>query len=150
MNGTERQEQILAAMRLSGSISVNELIEMLPASPATVRRDITALAANGKIRKDRGRIFLEGNPQVPAFELRGEMYGDEKKRIAQAAAALVRDGDTIIIDAGTTTQALANALGPPAALCDHQFHPRSLYLQRYRRPCVLLRRDAGGHGRGGQ
>lgn len=110
MNGTERQEQILAAMRLSGSISVNELIEMLPASPATVRRDITALAANGKIRKDRGRIFLEGNPQVPAFELRGEMYGDEKKRIAQAAAALVRDGDTIIIDAGTTTQALANAL----------------------------------------
>ena len=60
MNGTERQEQILAAMRLSGSISVNELIEMLPASPATVRRDITALAANGKIRKDRGRIFLEG------------------------------------------------------------------------------------------
>lgn len=38
------------------------------------------------------------------------MYGNEKKRIAQAAAALVRDGDTIIIDAGTTTQALANAL----------------------------------------
>jgi DeoR/GlpR family transcriptional regulator of sugar metabolism len=117
LNGTERQEQILAAMRLSGSISVNELIEMLPASPATVRRDITALAANGKIRKDRGRIFLEGNPQVPAFELRGEMYGDEKKRIAQAAAALVRDGDTIIIDAGTTTQALANALRDRQRLC---------------------------------
>ena len=114
MKGSERQEQILAAMQGSGSIAVNDLIEMLPASPATVRRDITALAEAGRVRKDRGRIFLESGPRAPAFNQRDGMYDAEKKRIGQAAAALVRDGDTIIIDAGTTTQALA------ANLRDHK------------------------------
>lgn len=111
MKSLERQEQILSVIQRTGSASVNDLIEMLPASPATVRRDITALAESGKIRKDRGRVSLEtGHARVPAYELRNTMYDAEKKLIGRAAAALVRDGDTIIIDAGTTAQALAVSL----------------------------------------
>ena len=104
-------------MQNTGSIAINELIEMLPASPATIRRDITALADSGKIRKDRGRICQAEVRQVPAYQLRDAMYDAEKKRIGRAAAALVRDGDTIIIDAGTTTQALAENLRKRQRLC---------------------------------
>ena len=110
MKSGDRQIQILEAMKETHSISVNELLEMLPASPATIRRDITALEQAGKIRKARGRIFLEDIRKAPSYEMRDAMHDEEKKRIGKAAAALVREDDSIIIDAGTTTLALAENL----------------------------------------
>ena len=70
MKSGDRQLQILEAMKKNNSISVNELLEMLPASPATIRRDITALEQAGKIRKARGRIFLEDIRRAPSYEMR--------------------------------------------------------------------------------
>ena len=91
-------------------LAAQELLEMLPASPATIRRDITALEQAGKIRKARGRIFLEDIRRAPSYEMRDAMHDEEKKRIGKAAAALVQEDDSIIIDAGTTTLALAENL----------------------------------------
>lgn len=110
MRSGERQAQILESMKRTNSIPVNDLLKMLPASPATIRRDITALERAGKIRKARGKIFLEDISRAPAYELRDAMHDDEKKRIGKAAAALVNEGDSIIIDAGTTALALAENL----------------------------------------
>ena len=56
MKSGERRQKILEAMRGANSILVNDLLEMIPASPATVRRDITALEQEGKIRKDRKSV----------------------------------------------------------------------------------------------
>ena len=81
MKSGDRQLQILEAMKKNNSISVNELLEMLPASPATIRRDITALEQAGKIRKARGRIYLEDIRRAPSYEMRDAMHDEEKKRI---------------------------------------------------------------------
>lgn len=110
MKSEDRQIKILELMQKTNSISVNELLEILPVSPATVRRDITALEQAGKIRKARGKIIFEDICRVPSYELRDTMHGQEKKRIGQAAAKLVREGDSIIIDSGTTALALAENL----------------------------------------
>ena len=110
MKSQERQNLILNSMERTGSISVNELLEMIPASPATIRRDLTALEHAGKLRKARGRVFLEDISHAPAYNLRDAMHDEEKKAIGRAAAELVREGDSIIIDAGTTALALAENL----------------------------------------
>ena len=110
MKSGDRQRYILDAMERTSTISINELLEMIPASPATIRRDLTALEQSGKIRKARGRVFLEDSRRAPSYHLRDSMHDDEKKRIGRAAAALVQEGDSIIIDAGTTTLALAENL----------------------------------------
>lgn len=110
MKSGDRQIQILEMMRTVDSISVNELLERLPVSPATVRRDITSLEQAGKIRKARGRIFLEDSSRAPSYKQRDAMHDAEKKRIGRAAADLIREGDSIILDAGTTALALAESL----------------------------------------
>lgn len=110
MKSVERRQRIMEAMRGANSVLVNELLEQIPASPATIRRDITALEQEGKIRKARGKIFLEDGSRTPIYELRDTMHDEEKKRIGRAAAKLVQDRDSIILDAGTTTLALAKNL----------------------------------------
>lgn len=110
MKSQDRQIKILEAVQKADSISVKELLEMLPVSPATVRRDLVALEKAGKIRKARGKVFLEDICRVPSYETRDSIHSEEKKRIGRKAAELVRDGDSIIIDAGTTPLALAENL----------------------------------------
>jgi DeoR/GlpR family transcriptional regulator of sugar metabolism len=110
MKSIERQQRILDYFRDRDHLDVKEIIDLLPSSPATIRRDLVAMERGGKIRKARGKIFREKPDRTPPVELRGLLRGDEKKAIARAAAALVNEGDSIIIDAGTTTQALAEQL----------------------------------------
>lgn len=110
MKSNERQQAILEYLQDCDHLEVKEIIERLPSSPATIRRDLTAMERSGKIRKARGKIFREKPDRTPSVELRGLLRGDEKKAIARAAASLVREGDSIIIDAGTTTQAFAEQL----------------------------------------
>lgn len=110
MRGYERRQVILDILHNRSCIEVKELLEMLPASPATIRRDLTELEQSGEIRRARGRIFSVRQNEFPAFELRNTMHVEEKKRIARAAVALVNDGDSIVMDSGTTLQAMAENL----------------------------------------
>ena len=110
MKGLERQQIILDALNTRSSIDVKELLETIPASPATVRRDLTELETLGKIRKARGRIYPVSTRNLLAFELRNTVRDEEKRRIGKAAAQLVHEGDTIILDAGTTLLAMAENL----------------------------------------
>lgn len=110
MKGLERQQIILETLSTRSSIEVKELLATIPASPATIRRDLTELETAGKIRKARGRIFSVNGRKLPAFEFRNTMHDEEKKRIGRAAVELINDGDTIILDSGTTIQAMAENL----------------------------------------
>ena len=110
MKGLERQRIILETLGTRSSIEVKELLEMIPASPATIRRDLTELESLGKIRKARGRISPASECHLPAFELRNAMHDEEKRQIGRAVK-LVNEGDTIILDSGTTLQAMAENLG---------------------------------------
>jgi DeoR family ulaG and ulaABCDEF operon transcriptional repressor len=111
----ERQKIILKLVQERSIVSVSDLVEILDASDATVRRDINALADRGEIRRIRGgaeavrprhEARLVGTP----FALSRNIHVQQKRAIARAAAALIEDGDSIIISGGTTTFALVEFL----------------------------------------
>jgi len=111
----ERHRVILKLVQERSVVSVGELVEIMGASEATVRRDINALAEQGRIRRIRGgaealtprhEAHLVGMP----FELSQGIGVQEKRAIARAAASLIKDGESIIINGGTTTFALVEFL----------------------------------------
>jgi DeoR family fructose operon transcriptional repressor len=97
--------------RESGAASVVELGELLRVSNMTIRRDLDWLAENDLLRRVRGGAVLQRALLSEAsFCERSGRFSDEKRLIGWAAAQLIRDGDTIILDAGTTTQQVARNL----------------------------------------
>jgi len=97
-------------VRSQGKVTVDELVESCAASAETIRRDLTLLAANGKIQKIHGgaiptRDFGEG-----LFAQRMQQNGQAKRLIAQKARQLVSPGDTLLIDTGSTTLVIAEEL----------------------------------------
>ena len=110
MKYEQRKNYILNSLEGRDYLLINNLIENMDSSPATVRRDIVKMEAEGVIRRSRGKIFLHNQKKVPKFFLRESMQDDEKSRIGKKAAELVEEGDSIIIDAGTTALAFAQQL----------------------------------------
>lgn len=87
------------------------LSKALGVSPATVRRDLTELEKRGLIRRTHGGALpLSGTSFEPTVGQKSTEQVEEKRRIGKVAASLVRDGETIILDAGTTTLEIARAL----------------------------------------
>lgn len=109
----ERQRRILQRIETHGEATVTELSEDLGVSRMTIRRDLAELDTQGAlervhggaVRSVRERLF----PRAPTIESADEVM-DAKRRIGEAAAALVEGGETIFIGAGTTTLAVAEAL----------------------------------------
>jgi DeoR family transcriptional regulator, ulaG and ulaABCDEF operon transcriptional repressor len=104
----ERHRLILKVLGERSVVSISDFVEFLNVSEATVRRDIFDLADAGRIRRIRGgaealtprhETHLAGVP----FALNQEVCAEQKRAIARAAAELVRDGDSILINGGTTT-----------------------------------------------
>src|SRR5699024_12190039 len=84
----------------------------LKTSEATIRRDLNALARIGKLNKVHGRATaLERVMQDEEdMQVKSQRFQREKEEIAQYAASLIRDGDFIYIDAGSTTDKLVDAI----------------------------------------
>jgi len=111
----ERQELILKRVNERSIVSVAELVEALGASEATIRRDINTMGERGEIRRIRGgaeaiRPRLEAHLVGMPFSLSQDIRVAQKRAIARAAAALIAPGESIIINGGTTTFALAEFL----------------------------------------
>ncbi|HEX9703517.1 MAG TPA: DeoR/GlpR family DNA-binding transcription regulator [Rhodospirillales bacterium] len=115
MLAEERRDQILSILGEKGSVSVNELYRRLKVSRETIRRDITRLAAEHRLRKTHGGA-LSIDQVEPAFVERLAVNIDGKRAIGRLAATLVPDGATLIIDSGTTTLCVAEALTPRRGL----------------------------------
>ncbi len=106
-NLSEREREIVSLLASDPSVSVSQLSQMLSVSAVTIRNDLNNLARKGIILRTRGGGSPAFHPEV--VERQG-LRTEEKGRIAQAAAALVQDGDTIMIEAGTTTALIARYL----------------------------------------
>jgi DeoR/GlpR family transcriptional regulator of sugar metabolism len=104
---SRRRELILRSVRAEGSVSVVWLAGRLGVSEMTVRRDLDQLQRDGKLTRVHGGATLEAEP--PFAEVAVARH-DEKDRIGRAAAQLVRDGETVLLDIGTTTLQLARHL----------------------------------------
>lgn len=106
--GETRRGKILEWLQEEGSARVRVLAEAFAVSEVTVRQDLEKLEAEGHIEREHGGAFLKSVPQqVRSMALQHQAHLDAKERIGRVAAALVRDGETIILDSGSTTTAVA-------------------------------------------
>lgn len=107
----ERQHTILELARSQGRVEVGTLAESLQVTPETVRRDLTALERRGLVRRVHGGALpVERLGVEPTLERRMARASEEKARIARRALEEVPQDGTILLDAGSTTVALAEML----------------------------------------
>jgi DeoR/GlpR family transcriptional regulator of sugar metabolism len=105
---SQRRDVILHALRAERSVSVAALAERMGVSEMTVRRDLDRLARDGKLERVHGGALRVANE--PPFSEVVVNHFVEKDRVGAAGAALVHDGETILIDIGTTCLQLARHL----------------------------------------
>ncbi len=111
-----RQQSILHRLQEAGCVSVDELCAELGASIATIRRDLEDLEARSLLKRVRGGavpigpLFYEPFRDDSSFQERVSSFGDEKRRIARAAALLVQTGHTVALSGGTTTTEVVRSL----------------------------------------
>lgn len=109
----QRQEAILHYIYENKEASVKELSEMLNVSNVTIRKDLIELAKMGKILKTHGGATSQENvlsTEIPYYKTDME-HRSEKERIGKAASKLIKDGDSVIIDSGSTAyQIIPNIL----------------------------------------
>ena len=112
MLARQRQERILQEIQSTGGARVSDLVELLGVSDMTIRRDIAILARKGLVaRVHGGATPVSGrSADEPGFAAKSGLQTLEKSAIAVAAAALVSEGDSVALSAGTTTYAIAREL----------------------------------------
>jgi DeoR/GlpR family transcriptional regulator of sugar metabolism len=106
--GNSRRMKILESLQEEGSARVRELSTAFGVSEVTIRLDLERLEKDGHIVREHGGAYLKTVlQQVRAMTLQHQTHLDEKRRIGRAAAALVENGETIILDSGSTTTEVA-------------------------------------------
>jgi DeoR family transcriptional regulator of aga operon len=109
--GRLRRDQMLGLIRTRGFVSTAELAKTFEVSTVTARADVDRLAAQGRVRRVRGGVIVGDLPHTERpFELTRDEAAREKAAIAAAAAELIASGQTLILDVGSTTTAVAHAL----------------------------------------
>lgn len=111
-----RQDRIVDILRQQERISVEALADLLSASRETIRRDLNDLADRGEVRKFHGGAMLPEPAVEGDFSSRLSEAPAEKRAIARAAAALFGPGESLLVDAGTTTLAFAEELARRSGL----------------------------------
>ncbi|MBN9306521.1 MAG: hypothetical protein BGO82_06170 [Devosia sp. 67-54] len=111
MKPAERRERIATLVREAGKLSVDDLAERLDTSRETVRRDLVLLSEQGVLRKVHGGAVPSQTALESPLGDRRAAARAEKIAIGRAAAALFEPGDSLLIDAGSTTAYFAEALG---------------------------------------
>ncbi|MGI8335973.1 DeoR/GlpR family DNA-binding transcription regulator [Actinomadura scrupuli] len=111
MESSDRVAAILRALRVQDSVAVAELAAEHRVSEMTIRRDLDELAQQGIVRRIRGgaqSLLLRGDE--PPFAAREREAADAKRRIGAEVAALLADGEAVLLDGGTTVLEVARAL----------------------------------------
>jgi DeoR/GlpR family transcriptional regulator of sugar metabolism len=109
----DRHRRILDAVQQAGQLGVTQLAELTGTSEMTVRRDLEHLADQGMLERYRGgarSLTLRG--EEPPFAVRTHEGQEAKRRIAEAVAGLIVDGEAVVLDSGTTCLEVARLLTP--------------------------------------
>ena len=111
MLAEERRDRLLELVRVRRFASLPELAEQLAVSESTVRRDLDQLEEQGSAQRIHGGVLYTGtSPKLPHFDAHQPAEWEKKKAIAAAAVRLIEDGDTILLDGGSTTYEVARLL----------------------------------------
>lgn len=119
MLAEQRAERILKELTQRRAATVTDLCQVTGASEATIRRDLNALAKQGKLNKVHGGAVLtdgEFHGEELDMETKRQLHTREKDRTARYAASLIGDDDVVFLDAGTTVLQMAEHLRASKAL----------------------------------
>ena len=107
----QRRRRTLDLIEQRGQITVRDLVEKFSISAVTARADLDALASEGMAVRSHGGAVrrVEASQDYP-LRLKTTLHHGEKARIGKAAAELIQNGDTVILDSGTTTAEIARHL----------------------------------------
>lgn len=111
MMAEERRTQILLILRNAGRVRVNELASQFNTSAVTIRNDLNELAQRGLVQRSHGGAMLPDSiMRESPLQERLKTHAEEKRRIGAMAATMIHDGETIILDSGTTTLEIARQI----------------------------------------
>lgn len=107
----ERQRSVLEQLKQKGKVTVEELTHAFRVSPPTIRADLSRLESEGLLHRTHGGAISIGSTLYePPYAERAVIRHAEKHAIAMAAASMVNEGETVLIDAGTTCHEIALVL----------------------------------------
>jgi len=111
MMAEERRTQILLILRNAGRVRVNELASQFNTSAVTIRNDLNELSQRGLVQRSHGGAMLPDSiMRESPLQERLKAHAEEKRRIGAMAASMIHDGETIILDSGTTTLEIARQI----------------------------------------
>jgi DeoR/GlpR family transcriptional regulator of sugar metabolism len=116
MNSRARRSEILRLATTTGLATVEELAARFDVTASTIRRDLALLTSQGRLTRTLGgAIAPNAHPEASLRQRTGEAF-EAKRGIARWAAAQIRPGETVLLDAGSTVGALAHELRAASAL----------------------------------
>ncbi len=111
MTPKERRQNILDILARKTYLSVEELSKELYVSVPTVRRDLSLLEKEGSVRRTHGGVsYVSPEFTLESLDFRDRLNREGKRKIAELASTLIRDGDTMFLDSGSTCLALSRIL----------------------------------------
>lgn len=106
----ERRHRILELLHAHGRVTVEALAARFLTSAVTIRTDLAALESGGTVERTHGGALLRREADDQPLKVKRTLHHAEKVRIATVAASLIEDGETIILDSGTTTAEIARQI----------------------------------------
>jgi DeoR/GlpR family transcriptional regulator of sugar metabolism len=107
----ERRQRVLDLVSSRGFVALADLAQAIEVSPSTLRRDLDYWHQQGVVRRTHGgAIYVGDATSLPALEERSASQLEEKRAVAAVAARRIHDGDTVLLDGGTTTLEVARQL----------------------------------------
>jgi DeoR/GlpR family transcriptional regulator of sugar metabolism len=136
----ERRSRLLDIIRIRGFAALEELVRELGVSESTVRRDLDALEDQGSARRTHGGVLYSGGmPRLAEFDERQPANWAAKRAIALTAASVIEDGETVLLDGGTTTYEVARLLvGRSLQVVTNSLPVANLFASEARTDLVLL------------
>jgi len=121
VSNSYRLDQIYTSLLRGGSATIEELSQSFHVTPTTIRRDLLVLEERNLIYRSRGSAHIKDNDAT------SDIFLNEKKRIAAAAAKFVSNGITLSLDSGTTVNAVINHLLNDERITDLDVITHSMY-----------------------
>lgn len=140
MQNHERRSRLIDIIRIRGFAALDELVRELGVSESTVRRDLDALEEQGTAKRTHGGVLYSGGmPRLAEFDDRQPANWAAKRAIAARAAAIIDDGETVLLDGGTTTYEVARLLvGRSLQVVTNSLPVANLFASEARTDLVLL------------
>ncbi len=140
VQNSERRSQLIDMLRIQGFAALDELVRELGVSESTIRRDLDALEEQGVAKRTHGgALYAGGRPRLTEFDDRQPAHWAAKRAIATRAAEIIDDGETVLLDGGTTTYEVARLLvGRSLQVVTNSLPVANLFASESRTDLVLL------------